>query len=196
MAARLADSGFGLRPVTWFFLVVIVLGVVGYILWMIWPKPVDYCKTNSTDAKFQVTPEFCHMSVKEIKLVNDDGKTVTVKARIADELAEQQAGYQNVGPEIIAKTQILFVFTQEISSPFHMCNVKAPLDVAWFKADGAVVDTKLMEPGPTQPAEGCPALYQPENNGAYLYALEARKDFFKENKISKDKSRLVVESLK
>jgi len=136
------------------------------------------------------------MSVKEIKLVNDDGKTVTVKARIADELAEQQAGYQSVGPEIIAKTQILFVFTQEISGPFHMCNVAAHLDIAWFKADGSIVDTKSMEPGPTQPAEGCPVLYQPESKGAYLYALEAHKDFFKENKISKDKSRLVVESLK
>lgn len=144
----------------------------------------DYCKDPSDEPAFQMTKEFCQMSEKEIQLVNDEGKSVHVRARIADEPVERTAGYQKIGPRIIAQTFILFVFDQDMTGSFHMCNVVAPLDIAWIRSDGSILDVRLMEPGPVQPAVGCPKLYAPENRGAYRYALETRKDFFKENKIS------------
>jgi uncharacterized membrane protein (UPF0127 family) len=77
-----------------------------------------------------------------------------------------------------------------------MCNVEDSLDIVWFRRDGTIVDAKTMAPGGMQPAEECEALYAPAGNGAYLYALETRNGFLKSRHIMKDKSRLVLESLR
>jgi uncharacterized membrane protein (UPF0127 family) len=197
MASRPTNAGFRMSRVTGFALGVVLLAILGVVAWRFFFTPkADYCKDVNANPSLQTTAAFCHMAVKEIQLVNDAGQTITITARLADEIAEQQSGYQNVGEAIIAQSSVLFIFGQEITGSFHMCNVTAPLDIAWFRSDGTILDLKLMEPGPAQSAESCQKLYGPESNGAYLYALEAAKDFFKKNNITKDQSRLVVESVK
>jgi len=145
------------------------------------------------DPKFKTTKEFDHMATSKIKLVNDDGQTVEFEMKIADEIEEQAAGFQNIGEGVIEKALMLFVFSDETNTPFHMQNVLAPLDIAFIKADGTIIDIMRMEPDPskTVPLK----LYGPKENQTFKYALEARAGFFKENNISAGKAKLVIESL-
>jgi uncharacterized membrane protein (UPF0127 family) len=65
-----------------------------------------------------------------------------------------------------------------------MRNVEASLDIAFFRADGTVMDILRMEPDNR--------LYGPAGN--FKHALEARADFFGEKGVGRS-SRLLVESL-
>jgi uncharacterized membrane protein (UPF0127 family) len=196
MAARPTNPGSSMR------FVIIILGsllgiaLVGVTLWLLWPRPAtDYCKELSTDTQFQTTAGYCHMKAKEIKLINDAGAALSLIVRMADEPDEQTAGFQKIGEKIIAQNQILFVFPQEIQESFHMCNVRAPLDIAWIGADGTLLDVQTLEPGP-ETTETCPIRYTASGNSVYMYALEAASGFFSKNSITKEKSRLLVESLR
>ncbi len=197
MASRPTHTGFGLRRVALVSMGLVFFAVTGVLVWIFAiPKPIDYCKNLSESVEFKVTAAFCHMATKAIQLVNDEGKILTIQARIADETEEHQAGFQKIGPGIISGSSIFFVFSQDTIGPFHMCNVEDSLDIIWFRRDGTIIDAKTMTPGGMQPAEECEALTAPAGNGAYLYALETRNGFLKSHNISKDKSRLVPESLR
>lgn len=62
---------------------------------------------------------------------------------------------------------MLFVWDEETTTSFWMKNTPLPLDIAFFAADGTLVDLLSMEPCPADP---CP-YYDPA--GPYRYALEA-----------------------
>jgi uncharacterized membrane protein (UPF0127 family) len=170
--------------------------VVGFLAWgVFFPAPVDDCQPSGDLSR--VTREFCHMDVQEIQLLNDEGRTISIRARIADEEAEQRAGFQKIAPDVLARSFVLFVFSQDVTGKFHMCNVAAPLEIAWFARDGSIVDLKEMEPGPVLGETAtCDKLYGPYNDGAFRYALEAPKGFYRENRISRVNSRLVLRSVK
>jgi uncharacterized membrane protein (UPF0127 family) len=61
---------------------------------------------------------------------------------------------------------MLFVFERNTTAGFWMKDTLLPLDIAFFTAEGAYVDSFSMEPCTTP---SCPS-YQP--GGAYRYALE------------------------
>lgn len=61
---------------------------------------------------------------------------------------------------------MLFVFDRESSGGFWMKDTLIPLDIAFFRADGTVVDVLSMVPCEEDP---CP-VYTPV--GPYFYALE------------------------
>jgi uncharacterized membrane protein (UPF0127 family) len=131
-----------------------------------------------------VTPEFEKMHVASIHLLNDCGEMLELKVKVADEPDERAAGFQYISRSVIERSLILFVFPQETHVLFHMRNVEASLDIAFFRADGTVVDILRMEPDNR--------LYGPAE--AFKYALEARAGFFNEKGIGRN-SRLFVESL-
>jgi uncharacterized membrane protein (UPF0127 family) len=137
----------------------------------------------------QTTPEFDHMQERTIELVNDAGQVLPVVARIADEPQEQAAGFQFIAPEVIAHSQILFVFADDRLSRFHMRNVEAPLDIAFIASDGTFLDIELMQPDPSPPGR-FQHLYGPDR--PFRLALEARAGFFKEHQLSAGKARLLV----
>jgi uncharacterized membrane protein (UPF0127 family) len=62
---------------------------------------------------------------------------------------------------------MLFVWPEDVTSGFWMKNTLIPLDVAFFGADGSLVDVLTMVPCEADP---CPS-YRP--SGAYRWALEA-----------------------
>ncbi len=197
MAARSSTPGSSMRPILLILAGLLGVALIGVIVWSLWPRaPRDYCKELIIEPQYQVTSGFCHMKTKEIKFINDDGRTISLQARIADEPDEQRAGFQKIGETIVNQNQIFFLFPQEVRGPFHMCNMKTSLDIAWIRPDGSFVDVQTAEPGPEQTTEDCPKLYAPAGNGAYMYALEAMSGFFSKNTITKDKSRLVIESVK
>ena len=62
---------------------------------------------------------------------------------------------------------MLFAFPEDTESGFWMSDTPMPLSIAWFDADGGLVSTADMEPGP----EGgdCPTY---PAQGPYRFALE------------------------
>lgn len=119
-----------------------------------------------------VTGELCRMEPALIELVDEDGQVVPLAVLVADSFREQMAGYQFIGEAVMAETAILFLYPQDISGPFHMCNVRAPLDMIWFRRDGSVVHAARAQPGPRMSAGACPALYGPAPFLRYRYVLE------------------------
>jgi uncharacterized membrane protein (UPF0127 family) len=144
------------------------------------------------------------MGFKEIQFENDEGKRISIKARLADDLAERRAGFQFIGSDVIKKTSILFLFPTDTAGAFHMCNVTTPLKIAWIRQDGSILEVQRMKPGPTHTPFGCPALYAPSSSDTYRYVFEAHPDFFDTLKLSACpagetkvcKARLIIPSLR
>lgn len=141
------------------------------------------------------TPEVCRMETARIKLAWDEGE-VSLDVLVADQPVERHAGYQLVGGEFIKESAMLFLFETPQSGAFHMCNVLEPLEIAWFRPDGSLLDARLMTPGPLQSPAGCTALFSPRQFGRYLFALELPRGFFAGHGLELDATsslRLVVE---
>ena len=61
---------------------------------------------------------------------------------------------------------MIFVFDRDVNNRFFMRDTLVPLDIAFYSAEGVLVDLFRMEPCEAEP---CPR-YQPA--GVYRYALE------------------------
>lgn len=134
----------------------------------------------------KVTKAFQKMETTKIKIVNDENQVLELEVRVADEPDERAAGFQNISRSLMEKTLILFVFPGEINGLFHMRNVEASLDIAFVKADGAIIEIMRMDPDPGR-------LYGP--NESFKYAIEAPAGFFEGEKITAGGSRLIIESV-
>ena len=132
---------------------------------------------------YATTPEFRGMTQARIALINDLGERVELMVRVADEPAEQLAGFQHIGKRVIARSAILFAFSHPIRGKFHMRNVVAPLDIAFFAADGRVLAVMQMEPGSE--------LYCPDE--PFQYALETAAGRLERLHISPEGSRLLLD---
>lgn len=62
---------------------------------------------------------------------------------------------------------MLFVWEEDTTTSFWMKDTPLPLDIAFFRSDGTLVDLLSMDPCVAEPCER----YQP--SGPYRYALEA-----------------------
>jgi uncharacterized membrane protein (UPF0127 family) len=85
---------------------------------------------------------------------------------VADTPALRHQGLRGV-TDLEAGRGMLFVFEDDSRAAFTMADTLIPLDIAFFAADGSLVDSFGMVPCPADP---CPT-YQA--SGQYLYALEA-----------------------
>ncbi|MBI1730188.1 DUF192 domain-containing protein [Candidatus Acetothermia bacterium] len=132
------------------------------------------------------TPIFNQMKSQVIQLKRADGFIISLTVKIADNDAKLEAGFQNISPEIIQKSFILFVFGEPLRALFHMHNVLAPLDIAFIAGNGTLIKIETMAVGPE--------LYGPDE--PFQYALEARAGFFAENKLVAKESKLVTSSLR
>lgn len=125
---------------------------------------------------------FESMETMPIKLLTDKGEEITLEARIASSVVQQAAGYQNVPAEVIQKTFVLFVFPTDHTSPFHMRNVLASLDIIFFDSTGKVASVQRMDPDPQK-------LWSA--GGTYRYALEGPAGFASDRGLGAD-SRLAL----
>lgn len=115
------------------------------------------------------------MEEKTIILVNDHGDTIQLPVRVADESRELAAGYQFICPDVIRQTAVLFDFGRPFTSRFHMGNVFAPLDIAFFDSAGKLVKIEYMSAEPP----GFSGKKKYYSAGApYRYALEVPKGYF------------------
>ncbi len=122
-----------------------------------------------------------------IRLANDAGQVLPLEVLIADDAFERASGFQHICPEVIGRTLILFLYSHEVRASFHMQNVHAPLDIAFFDSAGRVVGVRLMK---TYTEDSRP-LYGP--GGPFRFALEAPAGFFAERGISTGGSRLILQ---
>jgi uncharacterized membrane protein (UPF0127 family) len=106
---------------------------------------------------------------------------------IADENLERSAGFQDICPDVISRTLILFIFPNEFIPSFHMRNVHAPLDIAFLDATGLVVDIQTMDTY-VLGARNNP-LYSPSTRSKA--ALEADVGFFEQQGVEVDVSRII-----
>lgn len=89
----------------------------------------------------------------------------TWEVAVADDAAERSRGLMGVS-ELGGLRGMLFLFPADLTAAFWMKDTVLALDVAFFAADGSLVD--LLEMTPCE-ADPCP-LYRP--SGSYRYALE------------------------
>jgi uncharacterized membrane protein (UPF0127 family) len=127
------------------------------------------------------TEAVAHMQTRDIRIEKSDGTVVTSTARIADERSEQLAGFQYLCPSP-TQPPMLFVFTTEILTAFHMHNVHLALDIAFIAADGRFLEVMRMEPGSR--------LYAPRHR--FRYALEAPAGTFARLGLTGGAARLLV----
>jgi hypothetical protein len=85
-----------------------------------------------------------------------------------DQLAQGLMGVTDLG----GLDGMMFVWDADVASAFWMKDTLLSLDIAFFAADGTLVDLLSMEPCVAEPCEH----YQP--SGPYRYALEAPRGAF------------------
>ncbi len=134
----------------------------------------------------EMTTGMGSMHHEAIRLLNDEHRELSINVLVADSVAERSSGFQHICPQIIQRTLILFRFAHPVRSGFHMHNVFAPLDIAFFDSFGYVVGVRLMEIY----TEDSQPIYDP--GGFFQYALEAPAGFFRQWKISTQGSRLIL----
>ena len=124
-----------------------------------------------------VTPEVARMQTATLRLSTPEG-VVAVPVRVADESVEWRAGFQHICPTSIRQQQIWFAFPHPSRGKFHMNNVHAPLDIAFFAADGTLLEVFEMKTY----RNGHRPLYGPKS--AFQYALEAHAGYFRAHHIA------------
>jgi uncharacterized membrane protein (UPF0127 family) len=150
----------------------------------------------ATAALLFAVPSFCQQACVDstrgtqsmhqapLVILNDLGQEVMITALIADDGFERASGFQFICATVIEQTFILFKYPNAIKARFHMQNVTAPLDIAFFDQDGALIQQMLMKTY----TETSKPIYGPDQ--PFQYALEARPGFFEVNSIKTVKSRL------
>jgi uncharacterized membrane protein (UPF0127 family) len=177
------------------FVLVVLLLVLMFPSWLVCgAKAADSnpASTAGASGRFDTTAEFNRMRTCSVWLITDVGKPLTIDVKLADEPKLQAAGFQRIGEAIIEKSFILFVYDREEIRQFHMHNVRAPLDIAFFDSDGIIQEVLLMKPDAAMPA---PFLNLYKSIKPFQYALEARAGFFKEQGLSAGRGRLQIGSL-
>ena len=75
---------------------------------------------------------------------------------------------------------MVFLFFEETASAFWMKNVKIPLSIAFFDADGTILKILDMEPCTEEPCELYDPLYDDGAAVTYVGALEVNQGSFEE----------------
>ncbi|MDP3983928.1 MAG: DUF192 domain-containing protein [Acidimicrobiia bacterium] len=100
----------------------------------------------------------------EVATVSVEGEDLLVA--VADDASERAQGLMGV-EDLGDLDGMLFVFPAEATGGFWMKDTILPLDIAFFAADGTLVEVLTMEPCQADPCR----LYVPSS--PYLWALEA-----------------------
>jgi uncharacterized membrane protein (UPF0127 family) len=112
--------------------------------------------------------------VATLTLRGPDGAATEVPVYVAAEPAQRQRGLMD-RDELPAGTGMVFRFPADSSGAFYMYRTRIPLSIAFYDAEGTVVDVLDMEPCPAEDPAACPR-YRPD--APYRGALEVNRGFF------------------
>lgn len=111
-----------------------------------------------------------------LTLVGPEGQRIDVPVYVAAEPEQRQRGLMD-RDELPAGTGMVFLFPADVTGAFYMYRTRIPLSIAFYDAQGRVVDVLDMEPCTSQDPAECPR-YRPD--AAYRGALEVPAGFFDE----------------
>lgn len=134
-----------------------------------------------------MTPAMAAMTQQQITINNNSSRDIQFDVLVADNNSERAAGFQHICPHVIKKRLILFAYPQQQEGLFHMHNVHAPLDIAFFDKTGQLIAVQQMQTYTTKDKP----LYGPET--PFQFALEAAIGFFDRHLISAENSHLKIE---
>jgi uncharacterized protein len=127
---------------------------------------------GSSSAEIPLGTETEDSQLAGLTIINSVGERVPVRVEIADTEAEQQTGL--MGRSALAEDAgMLFVFEGEQALSFWMKDTQIPLSIAYFDAEGRIVDIQDM-----QPLDDVPPHYVSAEPAQY--ALEVNQGFFEE----------------
>lgn len=106
-----------------------------------------------------------------VEVITGANKSVKVNVEIADTTEERQTGL-SFRKYLGDYDGMLFIFDQEVSTPFWMKDMQIPLDMIFFDSQGFIVDIKESQAPCT--ATYCSSIYSVKN---YKYVLEVNSDF-------------------
>lgn len=122
------------------------------------------------------------MSKSLVTLIRSDGTRLEFEVKTAANNRTRSAGFQRVCESTIKAKPILFVFEREFQPRFHMNNVVAAIDIAFFNQQGQINSIQTMQPyvvgGLKKP------LYGP--SAPVIGALEVHEGFYTKNRIDTD----------
>lgn len=113
------------------------------------------------------------MPLRRIAIVTPTGVR-ELSARFADSRLRRAAGFQGASSREIEETLILFDWCRDVRAGMHMRNVRAPLDVAFVRSDGRLLEIRRALP--SGPGATCAA-------GSFRWVLEAGAGFFERQRI-------------
>lgn len=129
------------------------------------------CQTDNADLQ--------QMPISLLSFTRQDGSELHIEVKTADNNRTRAAGFQRVCASTIAAQPILFVFPRPTSARFHMHNVVAPIDIAFFDRNGKILSIQAMQPY-VRGSKDTP-LYGPDSPA--IGALEAYPGFYQEHNI-------------
>jgi len=130
--------------------------------------------------KAQLSPEILAAKPEELPVITINGTAATVELALTE--PERQHGLM-FRPRMSAEDGMLFAYTDEYERHFWMKNTMIPLDIAFFAADGTLlnVNETPMYPDPRNPG----ALYATsDSKGSARYVLEMNFGWFKRKGIT------------
>ncbi len=152
--------------------IILVIGVL-LVLFISW-----YAISANSDTR--QSRAFRAMPQGSIQVVNDEGQTVTLQLRVADVPAARQAGFKGSGAQTVADNAILLVYATDTAERHNVQNVKAALEIGFFRADGTLIQISRTRMGAT-------TTYGTTGSAnRYRYAIMAPEGFFARNNISVD----------
>lgn len=123
-----------------------------------------------------------------IQIVNSEGKNVTVAIKIADTADARRNGFARVSETVVNNNVLFMPYRTPITTSISVNKVKVPLDIAFFRNDGTLIQVIQSRVGDFT--------YRPEGE-RYLYVMKAQRGFFQRNNIRPgDNVMLLIDTLK
>ena len=157
-----------------------------FILFLLILAAASWQVVVQSQARYRTTAAFRKMESVKITVVNDQGERLLLEVRLADEQDDQASGFEGIGPGVILRSAILVVYDRDTITHFSTRNVELPIELAFIRSDGVVLDVILTEPGSVE-------LYSLGTQ--FRYVLEAPSGYFQARSISNRRSALDVGSL-
>ncbi len=110
-------------------------------------------------------------------------RRLVILVRVADRVDRWTTGFRCATPGEIRTTPLLFDFGQTVLVDFDLEDIATPLDVGFVTDDGSVFAILQMEARGTR--------YRPTR--PFRYALQARSNFFADERIVAGRARLVMD---
>ncbi len=156
----------------------------GFIAFLVVLIVMSWNVVSSNASRYRTTAEFRNMALTNITIPYGETETMHFEARVADDEAEQAAGFANIGAEIIKQSVILVVYNRDVQVKFSTENVEAPLDLMFIDVEGTILKVYQAEAHSTE-------TFPPENESfSFRYVLEAPVGYF--DAINASSTRVVV----